>query len=190
MIGQIRGHGIDKLLLLRTEIARRSAYTHFRGQCTRDNFYFRRTQHQPMVGLGARRGRRTLRHVEAVHLVAILQFASAHEVSRIAQKAGKPLSGEEVRVKRDDHCRVFKLINRIVICAEGQFGSGAHVVAIHRVPAMPLRLRKGLLYRLHLPAKGWRSHSACKKAQPRTLPGLETLTVINFAIHRHGKVAP
>src|SRR4051812_47624883 len=106
-----------------------------------------------MVGLGAGSGRRAFRHVQAVHLVAIVQLAPTDKVARITQKTREPLSGEEVRVKRDDHGGVCKLVNRIVITAEGQLGSGAHIVTIDRVPAMPLRLRESLLYGLHLPAK-------------------------------------
>src|SRR6476661_7266070 len=128
-----------------------------------------------MVGLGAGGGRRALRHVEAVHLVAIFQLATAHEVACVAHKAREPRAGKEVCVQRENHSGVFKLIDRIVISAEGQLGTGAHIVAIDRVPAMPLGLREGLLNSLHLPAKRWRTDCASKEAQSRTLFRLQAV---------------
>src|ERR1041385_2068068 len=144
-----------------------------------------------MVGLGACSGWRALRYIKAIHLVAILQFASAHEVARIPHKAGEPLAGKEVRVQRGHHGGVFKLVNRIVVSAESQLGTGTHIVTIDRVPAMPLRLRESLLDSLHLPPKRWRSHSAGKEAQPSSLLCFEAVFIIvDLAVDSLGKVTP
>src|ERR1051325_11684280 len=144
-----------------------------------------------MIGFGARSGWRALRYIKAIHLVAVLQFAPAHEVARIPHKTGEPLAGKEVRVQRDHHGGVFELVNGIVVAAKGQLGTGPHIVTIDRVPAMPLRLRECLLDGLHLPAKRWRSHSAGKEAQPSSLLCPEAVFIIvDLTVDSLGKISP
>src|SRR6185437_8086664 len=126
-----------------------------------------------MVGLCSGCAWRALGHIKPVHVRIFIKLATAHIVARITDKAREPLTGKEVSIKRNNHLRALEFINRIVIGAEGKLCSRANVIAIDRVPAMPLGLREGLLYGFHLPCKRRRAYSAGQKAQSCSLGRLE-----------------
>src|ERR1051326_8512917 len=153
VLEKVRSGGIRPFALLVIEIATLSRNAELRCQIARKTVDFRWPQHQSMIGLGAGGAGRALRHVKAVHLIALLQLAITHEVASVAHKTGEPRAGEEVRVKRDYNAGGIEFVNRVVVRAKSEFGAGAGAVTVYRVPAMPLGLGIEPLHVLHLPGK-------------------------------------
>ena len=131
---QILHHRRNKLLIFRIEVAGGCA-TRAESRCdrTRKRFDFRGTHRQAMVGLTAGVGRRALNRVEADHLLFELGIAPRRKLTRVINEPGIT-AGEEIAVERENDLGLLQVVTGFDVIAERHHRTGAHVVAIHRLP--------------------------------------------------------
>ena len=70
-------------------------------------------------------------------------LAAAGILPRIELIAGV-VRGKNVGVEAEHHVGLGQLVARLHVLTEGHLRAGAHVVAVDRIPLVPLRLREGL----------------------------------------------
>src|SRR6266404_215418 len=98
-----------------------------------------------MVRAGAGYGGRRLNHIEAVHLSAdaigfgkLVQLAPPIKIFHVADVTGA--ARQEIRVERQNDCRVFQPVRSVDVTTEGQLRSLARAIAARGLPLMPLSL--------------------------------------------------
>src|SRR5437773_2446906 len=93
-----------------------------------------------MISNPARSARARFDCVETVHRRrATAHATSRREVTRVAEMSRPAV--REITIERDDDVRLVEVIDGVHVAAERDPQALAHVVAIHRLPLMPLDSR-------------------------------------------------
>ena len=139
------------------------------GERPREGLDRARPEREPVVGDGARRRRRALDHVEAIHLGTVGAWPTAgREGAGVTKVPGT--AAEEVGVECEEHVRVLDLVARLDGLAEGEASAGPRVVAPHRLVLVPLRGREGREKRAELAGEGGGGDGLGEHPEPRAFP--------------------
>ena len=138
------------------------------GKRAGEAFHFTGAQGQAMIGLGSRGRGRALDHVETTHVgVGIALGGEIADVAHVARES----RGHEIRVERDDGCGLGKIVAGFNGLTEDKLRAFEHVVAIHRLVDMPLRLGIHGEEGLHLVFESRRRDGLREDANARALQG-------------------
>ncbi|PYX22189.1 MAG: hypothetical protein DMG82_15290, partial [Acidobacteria bacterium] len=100
-----------------------------------------------MIRFRPRRGRRALDCIKSAHVpIGIAAARKIADVTRVARES----CIQKIRVQRDDDVGFREVVPRLDRLTEGQLRAFEHVVAVHRLVDVPLRLRVNLQERTQL----------------------------------------
>src|SRR5262249_15434966 len=107
--------------------------------------------------------------------------------ARVADETREPGAGEEVGIERHYDVGGLEIVLGVVIGTEGHLRAGARAVTMHRVPAMPLRLREELLDGLQLRTQRRRADRSRQEAKTGAAVAL---VVSDALLHLNHELAP
>ena len=123
-----------------------------------------------MLRLASGAGGRTLNHPQPVELVFAIHFAPGAISFDVTQEAGIFRAAHEIAVQGEDDVRIFKFVLRLDRLAKRHHRARPRVIAVHRLPHMPLGVGESFQQRAHLAGKGGRGKVSRQKSQACALP--------------------
>ena len=121
-----------------------------------------------MIGTGASERAGAFNRIETIHRRGDALYAPfLGKVVGIAQSAG--LTGEKIRIERQDHVGFIKMIERRDLLPKGQLRSGLHGMIGDWFILVPRGGGKAAEQCPELLGQRGRRHGFCEDAQPRTI---------------------